>query len=109
MEALALCEIGNRLLAIRKRIGMTQAEVAERSGLSDRAYANIERGKVNVRVETILRVCQALRITPNDILIDQSAVASVDEEELLHRLADCAPRDKETAMTLLAVYLQSLR
>ena len=35
--------IGNRLLAARKRLGMTQAEVAERAGLSDRTYADIER------------------------------------------------------------------
>ena len=38
--------IGNRLLAARKRLGMTQAEVAERAGLSDRTYADIERGGV---------------------------------------------------------------
>ena len=39
--------IGNRLLMIRKRMGMTQAEVAEAAGLSDRTYADIERGTVN--------------------------------------------------------------
>ena len=32
--------IGNKLLAIRKRTGMTQAEVAEAAGLSDRTYAS---------------------------------------------------------------------
>ena len=31
--------IGNKLLTIRKRMGMTQAEVAEAADLSDRAYA----------------------------------------------------------------------
>lgn len=30
--------IGNKLLAIRKRAGLTQAEVAEAAGLSDRTY-----------------------------------------------------------------------
>ena len=30
--------IGNKLLTIRKRMGMTQAEVAEAAGLSDRTY-----------------------------------------------------------------------
>ena len=47
--------IGNKLLTIRKRMGMTQAEVAEAAGLSDRTYADIERGTVNMRTETILR------------------------------------------------------
>lgn len=36
---------GNRLLAQRKALGLTQAEVAERAGLSDRTYADIERGR----------------------------------------------------------------
>ena len=56
--------IGNKLLTIRKRMGMTQAEVAEAAGLSDRTYADIERGTVNMRTETILRICNVLHITP---------------------------------------------
>ena len=38
--------IGNKLLTIRKRMGMTQAEVAEAADLSDRAYAEIGRAHV---------------------------------------------------------------
>lgn len=34
-------EIGNRLYAVRKRLGLTQGEVAERANLSLRAYADI--------------------------------------------------------------------
>ena len=47
-----LCAVGNKMLAIRKRMGMTQAEVAEAAGLCDRTYAEIERGTVNMRLET---------------------------------------------------------
>ncbi len=35
--------IGNKLFEIRKSMGLTQAEVAERAGLCDRTYADIER------------------------------------------------------------------
>ena len=52
--------IGNKLLTIRKKVGLTQAEVAEAAGLADRTYADIERGFVNMRIETILRICDAL-------------------------------------------------
>lgn len=55
--------IGNRLLAFRKKAGLTQIEVAEAAGLSDRTYADIERGSVNMRIETILRICDVLHIT----------------------------------------------
>ena len=60
-------KIGNKLLAIRKKAGLTQNEVAELAGLSNRTYADIERGTVNMRVETVLRICMALHITPDEI------------------------------------------
>lgn len=44
MHILNLVEIGERLLSVRRKKGMTQGEVAEKAGLSDRAYADIERG-----------------------------------------------------------------
>ena len=34
--------IGNKLLTIRKKVGLTQAEVAEAAGLADRTYADID-------------------------------------------------------------------
>ena len=68
--------IGNKLLTIRKRMGMTQSEVAEAAGLSDRTYADIERGTVNMRTETILRICNVLHITPDEILTEENTSVS---------------------------------
>ncbi len=100
--------IGNKLHAIRKHSGLTQAEVAEKAGLSDRTYADIERGSVNMRIETILRICNVLHITPDEILTENDTPFSARQEELLSRLANCSPKDKETALRLLAVFLQSI-
>lgn len=101
-------EIGNRLLAIRKKYGMTQNEVAEASGLSGRTYADIERGSVKMRVDTIIHICNALHITPDEILTVRSDEATEQQEEVLARLNACSPKDKETALRLLSVYLKSL-
>jgi len=100
--------IGNKLLALRKRCGMTQAEVAEAAGLSDRTYADIERGTVNMRIETILRICEALHITPDEVLTEENGNTDAKQDELLTRLNACNPKDKETALRLLDVYLKSL-
>ena len=100
--------IGNKLLTIRKRMGMTQAEVAEAAGLSDRTYADIERGSVNMRTETILRICNVLHITPDEILTETNKSAIAHQAELWERLNACNPKDKETALQILAVYLKSL-
>lgn len=100
--------IGNKLLTVRKRMGMTQAEVAESAGLSDRTYADIERGTVNMRTETILRICNTLHITPDEILTEESTSLSIQQAELWERLNACNSKDKETALQLLSIYLKSL-
>lgn len=100
--------IGNKLLAIRKRAGLTQAEVAEAAGLSDRTYADIERGTVNMRIETILRICSVLHITPDEILTRDNSAVEIRQSELLEKLSACRPKDRETALRLLSTYLDSL-
>ena len=90
--------IGNRLLAIRRRQGLTQAEVAEAAGLADRTYADIERGTVNMRLETILRICQALHITPDEILTQERSAIAVRQEELIARLFPDCVLNLETAL-----------
>ena len=100
--------IGNRLLAIRKKAGLTQAELAERAGLADRTDADIERGTANMRIDTLQRICGALHITPDEILTKAPDSLSDKREELLKRLEQCTSHEQETAMTLLEVYLRSV-
>ncbi len=100
--------IGNKLLNVRKKAGLTQAELAEAAGLSDRTYADIERGNVNMRIETFLRICQALHVTPNDILTEEENSLITKQANILDQLNDCSSREKETALDLLTVYLRSL-
>ena len=100
--------IGNKLLAFRKRSGLTQAEVAEAAGLSDRTYADIERGTVNMRIETFLRICKVLCITPDEVLTEDPPSDTVQQEELFEKLTSCSSRVRDTALRLLDTYLRSL-
>ncbi|MBQ7565574.1 MAG: helix-turn-helix domain-containing protein [Oscillospiraceae bacterium] len=101
--------IGNKLLERRKRLGLTQEEVAEAAGLSGRTYADIERGTSNMRIETALRICDALRITPDAILTQSDPKDAPSMELLLQRLRQCTPDEQSTALALLDVYLRSIR
>ena len=65
-------KIGNKILELRRRTGLTQAEIAEKAGIADRTYADIERGNVNMRIETLLKICEALNATPDDILTEEN-------------------------------------
>ena len=109
MRFLELNEIGNRLFTLRKRAGYTQEQFAEIAGLSSRAYADIERGSVNMRLETIVRICSALQITPDEILTEQKSSVVTKREELFAQLALCTPKEQETALAILSVYIGSLR
>lgn len=100
--------IGNKLLAIRKKAGLTQSEVAEKANLSDRTYADIERGTVNMRIETVLKICEALHITPDMLLTTESPDISTKQEEISSRFEKCTPSQKDTALKLLTVYFNSL-
>ena len=102
-----LIDIGNKLYVIRKQKGLTQAQVAEEAGLSDRTYADIERGGVNMRIESVLKICEALGITPNDIFVEDQE-ASAKNASVLERIDSLSPQNRETAMKLLEVYLHSL-
>lgn len=101
--------IGNKLLAIRKKCGLTQSEVAEAANLSDRTYADIERGAVNTRIETILKICDVLQITPDAILTEENPKFTAKQSELLEQLDKCTEKQKETALELLSVYLKSIK
>lgn len=101
--------IGNKLFEIRKRSGMTQLEVAIAAGLSERTYADIERGKINMRTETVLRICDALHITPDMIFTKESDSITMKQEELIAQLNACSPKERETALRILSVYLESLK
>lgn len=98
--------IGNRLLTIRKAQGMTQSEVAVAANISGRAYADIERGEANMRVDTMLRICQALHISPDAVFMEESNSATFQQQELLQKLNNYSAEDREKVHALLSTVLQ---
>lgn len=103
-----LSHIGNNLYKARKTKGLTQAEVAEMADISDRTYADIERGSVTMRIDSLLKICYALHITPNDILVSEDIV-EITEHEIADVLQQCSVKEKETALKLLSIYIDSLK
>ncbi len=103
-----IAAMGNKLFAIRKKCGMTQAQAAEAANLSINTYAEIERGEVNTGIESIMQICRALHISPNEFLLDNDVHATAREEDILARLHACNPQQKETALRILEAYLQSV-
>jgi transcriptional regulator with XRE-family HTH domain len=61
-------ELGSNLRDARKRLGLTQEEVAERSGVHPTEISRIEAGKRDPRVSTVRRLAQAVEVEPGRLL-----------------------------------------
>jgi transcriptional regulator with XRE-family HTH domain len=60
--------VGANLARIRQEKGLTQEQLAERSGFSQQYLSGLERGRRNPTIVTVYEVAQALGVRPADLL-----------------------------------------
>ena len=58
---------GKQLRKRSKELGFSDAEVARRSGISERRYSNYVRNIREPDYATLLRICRTLNATPNEL------------------------------------------
>ncbi len=61
-------DLGSNLRDARKRLGLTQEEVAERSGVHATEVSRIEAGKRDPRASTLQRLAEAVEVQPGQLL-----------------------------------------
>jgi len=61
-------ELGKRILALRNKKGLTQEELAERSGLSNTYIAMLETGKRTPSLDALFKMGDALNVGIIDML-----------------------------------------
>ncbi|MBE5799911.1 MAG: helix-turn-helix transcriptional regulator [Clostridiales bacterium] len=76
--------IGLHVSTFRHQQRLTQEQLTEKAGISKQFLGNIECGKAIPSVQTVLSLCDALDVTPDDLL-NHSAVHDPD--------APCTLRD----------------
>ena len=65
--------IGQRIREHRRQAHLTQAELAERSGVCTQFVGSLERGLAIPSLATVLSLCHALSIEPNALLLHAAA------------------------------------
>lgn len=70
--------VARNLIVIRKRRKLSQNEVAELCDMSERYYGEIERGEANFTIETRVKLCVGLNISPYELFGDFVIVAADD-------------------------------
>ncbi len=53
---------------MRTRLGLTQEKLAENAGLDYAWLRKLERGKVDLRIQTLVRIANALAVKPGVLL-----------------------------------------
>ena len=91
-------EFSERLKELRRQVGLTQVEVAEKLGISQPAYASWERGVKKPTQENLVKIAQVLNVSV-DYLVGNSEekVDELDNIELLFRMNSRGLTEEEKA------------
>lgn len=91
-----------RLRDRARQLELSDAEVARRAGLAERRYGHYVRGAREPDFGTLLRICEVLDTTPNDLLLTDKASRPPVHDRWLSRLV-AAGRRLQTDDVKLAV------
>lgn len=99
--------LGNRIRAFRESRGMTQEEVAGAAGISVKHVSVLERGIKEPRLSTIVNVAEALKVTPNDLLLAETPNDRL--VEMVRTKTSQLPAEKaEKAVTIMNTVLEQI-
>ena len=62
--------VGQKIRAYRKQAGLSQEKLAERASLSYKYLGEVERGYVNVSLDSLARIAKALKVRLRDLTCD---------------------------------------
>lgn len=92
--------IGQQMMKARKLKGLTVADVAAQVHFTSQSIVFAESGQVKFELDFLLLVCNALDITPNDLLAGQFTSfrsTSVAQEAAIKELQDLVASIKQNA------------
>lgn len=96
-------KIGKFIAQRRKENNLTQAQLAEKLNITDRAVSKWERGKSLPDSSIMLELCDLLKITVNDLLSGEVVAMEDRSKELEKTLLEMVKQKEEADKRLLAL------
>lgn len=94
--------IGKRIATTRKQQKLTQEQLAEKADISNNYLSHIETSRSIPSLETLVSICIALNITPNDLLLGSSdGQNNYLVSDLEQKLAQCTDYEKRIVFNLI--------
>ena len=101
-EKVDLAEIGRRITEIRREVGLTQEQLAERAGISVVHLCNIELGKKTPGLMVLIRIAEALEVATDWILrANTPGTYAVANEKIGDLLEDCTSTEMQDFLRIL--------
>ena len=94
--------IGQFIAACRKEQGLTQLQLAEKLGITDRAVSKWETGKALPDASLMLDLCKELHITVNDLLSGERITMENNQQKNEQLLLDMAKELERKNKTIWA-------
>ena len=96
-------KIGKFIQECRKKVGLTQMQLAERLGITDRAVSKWETGRALPDSSIMMELCKILRITVNDLLTGEVVTLDNYNEKTEKILVELVKQKEENDRCLLRV------
>lgn len=96
-------KIGKFIAERRKRLSLTQMQLAEMLNITDRAVSKWERGKAMPDASIMLELCHILHITVNDLLHGEVVTMENYQEQSEKLLLDMTRQKEEADKRLLTM------
>lgn len=84
-------------------LGLSQAELARRAGVTERAFNHYMSGRSEPSLATLVRVSDVLGCTPNDLLLGSEGVASREKSGKLLAQANALCQCMDERNLMLAI------
>lgn len=94
-------EIGKRISKRRKELGLTQWQLEEKAGLRFKYLSNIERATTVLSLDVLMRICDALDITPDSILLGTTSKSNDITVAINSHVNRMSPKQAELALSLM--------
>ena len=99
-------QFGNRLRATRKDRGLTLEQLGAACNTSETVLRNYEKARKSPNVEMLLRICEALKVSPDYLLQDELSFDPYNDKLGLYKaMGNLAP----ASLSLLREFLVSLQ
>lgn len=90
-----IVELGKRVKKQRLALKLTQAQLAEKAGVSTQYISHIEKGDQTMSIAVFSRICEALNISSDKLLYNRSPESQKQlSADIEHLLADCSPTER---------------